>query len=65
MNFDARRYVIVTFIALVGVIYMIRLFYMQVVDDTWTLRAQEIAEKRKEIIPPRGVIFDRNMRKIV
>jgi penicillin-binding protein 2 len=38
---------------------------MQVVDDTWTLRAQEIAEKRKEIIPPRGIIFDRNGRKIV
>jgi penicillin-binding protein 2 len=65
MNFDARRYVIIAFIILVGVIYTIRLFYMQVIDDTWTLRAQEIAEKRKEIIPPRGVIFDRNMRKIV
>ena len=65
MNFDARRYVIVAFIGLVGVIYTIRIFYMQVIDDTWTLRAQEIAEKRKEIIPPRGVIFDRNMRKIV
>ena len=65
MNFDARRYVIVAFIGLVGLIYTFRLFYMQVVDDTWTLRAQEIAEKRKEVIPPRGVIFDRNMRKIV
>lgn len=65
MNFDARRYVIVAFIILVGVIYTVRLFYMQVIDDTWMLRAQEIAEKRKEIIPPRGVIFDRNMRKIV
>ncbi len=65
MNFDARRYVIVAFVALVGIIYTIRLFYMQVVDDSWTLIAQEIAEKRKEIIPPRGVIFDRNMRKIV
>ena len=65
MNFDARRYVIVAFIGLVGVIYTIRLLYMQVIDETWTLIAQEIAEKRKEIIPPRGVIFDRNMRKIV
>jgi penicillin-binding protein 2 len=65
MNFDARRYVIIVFIGFVGFIYTVRLFYMQVIDDTWTLRAQEIAEKRKEIIPPRGVIFDRNMRKIV
>ena len=65
MNFDARKYVIMAFILLVGGIYTIRLFYMQVIDDTWTLRAQEIAEKRKEITPPRGVIFDRNGKKIV
>jgi penicillin-binding protein 2 len=38
---------------------------MQVIDDTWTLRANEIAEKRKEIFPPRGVIFDRSGKKIV
>jgi penicillin-binding protein 2 len=65
MNFDARKYVIISFIVLVGMIYTIRLFYMQVIDDTWTLRAQEIAEKRKEITPPRGVLFDRNGKKIV
>ena len=65
MNFEGRRYVIITFMLLVGVIYSFRLFYMQVVDDTWKLRAQEIAEKRKEIIPARGVVFDRNGQKIV
>lgn len=65
MNFDTRKYVIISFIVVVGFIYTIRLFYMQVIDDTWTLRAQEIAEKRKEITPPRGVLFDRNGKKIV
>lgn len=65
MNLDARRNVILSFIFLVVGIYLIRLFYMQVIDDTWTLRANEIAEKRKEIFPPRGVIFDRNGKKIV
>lgn len=65
MNFEGRRYVIITFMLLVGVIYSFRLFYMQVIDDTWKLRAQEIAEKRKEIIPARGVVFDRNGQKIV
>ncbi|MGB0915006.1 MAG: hypothetical protein ACPGVI_02995, partial [Crocinitomicaceae bacterium] len=38
---------------------------MQVVDDTWKLRAQQIAEKRREITPPRAVVFDRNGNKIV
>ncbi len=65
MNLDGRKYVIIIVTLLVGIIYSMRLFYMQVVDETWTLRAQEIAEKRKEITPPRGVLFDRNKRKIV
>ena len=65
MNNDARRYVIIVFFLLVGSIYTIRLFYMQVIDESWTLRAQQIAEKRKQITPPRGVIFDRRGRKIV
>jgi penicillin-binding protein 2 len=38
---------------------------MQVIDDSWTLRAQEIAEKRKQIVPPRGAIFDRKGVKVV
>jgi penicillin-binding protein 2 len=65
MNFDARRYVIIFFMILIGLIYSIRLFYMQVIDDKWKLRAQQIAEKRKEITPARAVIFDRNGEKIV
>jgi penicillin-binding protein 2 len=65
MNFDTRRYVIYAFIIVVGFIYIIRLFYMQVIDDSWALRAQQIAEKRKEITPPRGSVYDRKGKKIV
>lgn len=65
MNFDTRKYVIISFIIVVGFIYTARLFYMQVIDESWALRAQEIAEKRKEISPPRGAVFDRNGKKIV
>jgi len=65
MKLENRKYIIVLFILIVGILYSSRLFYMQVVDHTWVLRAQEIAEKRKEILPPRAVVFDRNGRKIV
>jgi penicillin-binding protein 2 len=65
MNFDARKYVIIVFIITVGFIYIVRLFFMQVIDDSWTLRAQEIAEKRKQIVPPRGAVFDRKGVKVV
>ncbi|PWL32557.1 MAG: peptidoglycan glycosyltransferase [Fluviicola sp. XM-24bin1] len=65
MKYDGRKYVIITFITLIGIIYAFKLFYMQVVDDSWKLRAQEIAEKRREITPPRAVILDRNGKKVV
>lgn len=65
MNLDGRKYVIIVFFVLVGAIYLARLFFMQVVDDTWKLRAQEIAEKRIEVTPPRGIMFDRYGKKVV
>jgi len=65
MNNDSRKYVLISFIVLVGIIYTLRLLYMQVIDDSWALRAQQIAEKRREITPPRGVIYDRFGKKIV
>lgn len=65
MKFDTRKYVIITFFVLIGVIYVFKLFYMQVVDDSWKLRAQQIAEKRREIAPPRAVVFDRFGKKII
>lgn len=65
MNLDGRKYVILVFFTLVGIIYLVRLFFMQVIDDSWKLRAQEIAEKRKEITPPRGIVYDRFDKKVV
>ncbi len=38
---------------------------MQVIDDSWSNRAHKISEKRREITPPRAVIYDRNQTKIV
>ena len=55
MNLENRKYVIIAFILFIASVYAFRLFYMQVIDDTWVLRAQEIAEKRKEVVPPRGI----------
>ena len=65
MTFDGRKYIVIFFISIVGIIYVFRLFHMQVVDDQWKLRAQEIAEKRKYIVPPRAAMFDRNGKKVV
>jgi penicillin-binding protein 2 len=65
MNLDNRKYLLYALVFITGVLFLARLFYMQVIDDSWTRRATEIAEKRREIIPPRGVLVDRKNRKIV
>ncbi len=65
MNTNNRKYIIIGFFTIIGLIYFIRLFQMQVIDEQWKLRAQEISEKRKFITPPRAVMFDRNGKKVV
>lgn len=65
MNLESRKYTIILFISCVGIIYLFRLFYMQVLDDSWKFRAQEIAERTIVINPPRGSMFDRNGKKVV
>ncbi len=65
MKSDTRKYVFFVIFILIGILYISKLFYMQVIDDKWKLRAQQIAEKRREITPPRAVVYDRNGRKII
>ena len=65
MKYEGRKYVIIVIFILIGILYTFKLFFMQVVDDTWKLRAQQLAEKRWSITPPRAVVFDRNGKKII
>ncbi|NBV91612.1 MAG: hypothetical protein EBR91_05550, partial [Flavobacteriia bacterium] len=65
MNYENRKYILFALVIATFVVYLGRLFYMQILDDTWSLRAGQIAEKRREILPPRGVILDRTGKKIV
>jgi penicillin-binding protein 2 len=65
MNLDNRKYLLYGLVLFTSLLFVFRLLYMQVIDDSWTRRATQIAEKRREIIPPRGIIVDRKNRKIV
>ena len=65
MKHDSRKYVILTFFILIGAIYVLKLFYMQVVDDHWKLRSQQITEQRREITPPRAIVYDRNGKMVI
>jgi len=52
-------------IIVVIVLYIIRLFYLQVIDSSYKLRADDNVIKRQTIQPARGIIHDRNGKVIV
>lgn len=55
-----RRFVIGGFITLIVIIYLVRLFSLQVSDDKYKLNAESNAFLKKTIYPARGLIYDRN-----
>ena len=59
-NLEKRKYIIGGFIAILVVIYIIRLFNLQVLDNRYKDDADSNAFLRKAIYPSRGVIYDRN-----
>lgn len=60
-----RKYIIIGVFVLVGLIYISRLFYIQVVDDTYKLDARNQAFRYTTEFPIRGYIYDRNNKLLV
>lgn len=64
-NIDNRKYVIALIFILIPITFIVRLFYMQVVDDKWKERAAQISENKILTYPARGIVYDRNNVKII
>ncbi|GAB4055655.1 penicillin-binding transpeptidase domain-containing protein [Spirosoma litoris] len=62
---ENRKWVIIGLFCIVGLTYLARLFYLQVLDDTYSLGASKNSIKRVVEIPYRGQIYDRNNQLIV
>ncbi len=54
-----RKYVIISIIITIVFVYISRLFYMQIIDDSYKYSAQNNSQRRVTKYPARGVIFDR------
>jgi penicillin-binding protein 2 len=54
-----RRFVLSAGILLIGLIYLSRLFYLQIIDDSYVLYAQSNAIRQTTIYPARGLVYDR------
>ncbi len=60
-----RKYVIIGIVAFLGIVYMFRLFYLQIVNNSLKLEAEHQAFHYQTQYPPRGYIFDRNGKLLV
>ena len=65
MNLEKRKYIITGIFALIGLAFVTRLFYIQVVDDTYKLDARNQAFRYQTDFPIRGYIYDRNNKLLV
>lgn len=59
-NLEKRKYIIGGFIVLIGLIYLVRLFDLQINDEKYKQSADSNAFLKKTVYPSRGLIYDRN-----
>lgn len=62
---EKRKYVIGGFIVLIALIYLVRLYGLQIGDNKYKVYADNNAFLNKTIYPSRGLIYDRNGELIV
>lgn len=59
-TYSNRRYIINIGILLIGIIFVFRLFYLQIIDDSYKRSAQSNALRPITEFPARGLVYDRN-----
>ncbi|MCD4746947.1 MAG: penicillin-binding protein 2, partial [Bacteroidales bacterium] len=59
-NLANRKYFIITLFLSTGIIFLMRLFFLQVVDDSYLLSAENNVLRQVIQYPARGLIYDRN-----
>jgi len=64
-TYSNRKYTISLMFILIGLAFLFRLAYMQLVDSHWVERAAQISERKVVTYPARGIVFDRNHEKLI
>lgn len=59
-DYSSRKNIIIGVMVLIALTFIIRLFYLQVIDDSYKLSADNIVLRKVREYPPRGLIYDRN-----
>src|ERR1035437_2840572 len=64
-QFSDRKYVIIAIFSSIILIFLARLFYIQLIDDQYKLTARNQAFRYMTDYPARGNIFDRKGKRLV
>ena len=59
-NLSKRQYVVIGIFAVVGVVYLLKLFSLQVIDKSWVVSAENNVLRYVTQYPARGRVSDRN-----
>ena len=60
-----RKFVVITTFIIIGLIYLLRIFYIQVIDRSYMLSANSNVLRYLTQFPARGLIYDRNGKLLV
>lgn len=64
-HFSDRKYTVIAIFTIIIIIFLCRLFYIQIIDDQYKLTARNQAFRYMTDYPARGNIFDRNGKQLV
>jgi penicillin-binding protein 2 len=64
-TYNDRKYVVITIFMVVGFLFILRLFFLQIYDNSYILSANKNALRFLTNYPARGLIFDRNNKLLV
>lgn len=59
-HYDNRKFIVLSIFLFVAISYVLRLFYIQVIDDSYQLSANNQALRHLTQYPARGLLYDRN-----
>lgn len=59
-QYSIRKYIIGGIVILIGMIFIVRLFFLQVVDKSYRISAENNSRRVVTLFPARGLVYDRN-----
>ncbi|MEA3447076.1 MAG: penicillin-binding protein 2 [Bacteroidota bacterium] len=59
-QFEQRKYLIIGIIVLTGIVILIKLFYLQIINEEYKISALNNSQRHIIQYPPRGIIYDRD-----